>query len=69
MQISVYIENDGLHTECKQNYFLSILLYLLFNKKSDKNIFKKKNTFLIWKFLREREKFAVGLIVVSKNAS
>ena len=48
LKLPVYIENDGLYTEYKQNYFLSILLYLLFNKNSfkktvyDLRTFKKK---------------------------
>ena len=48
LKLPVYIENDGLYTEYKQNYFLSILLYLLFNKNSfkktvyDFRTFKKK---------------------------
>ena len=51
----VHIENDGRNTECKQNFFLSILVYLLFNKKSDKKIFKKKH-FFDWKTSRSRDK-------------
>ena len=62
LKMMVFIQNVSKIVSC--GFFC-----ICFSIKSEIKRLLRKNTFLIWKLLRKREKFAVALIVVSKNAS